>query len=75
MVFAQTDMLTLNDVGLGAEGARSAPKRGTLEELQKQAIIEALQRWESNRTKAAEELGINRKTLLNKLKDYGLEDL
>ncbi len=74
MIFAQTDTLTLNDLGIDVEHVRPAPKRGTLEELQKVAIVEALQRWEGNRTRASDELGINRKTLLNKIKEYGLKD-
>jgi len=41
--------------------------------LERQAIIEALHRWEGNRTKAASELGINRRTLLNKIKHFGIE--
>jgi len=73
MIFAKTDALTLNDLGIEAGGVRPVPKRGTFEEIQKHAIVEALQRWEGNRTRAAEELGINRKTLLNKIKEYGLE--
>jgi two-component system response regulator AtoC len=72
MVFAQTDTLTLHNLGMENADLRPAPKGGTLEELQKQAIVEALQRWEGNRTRAADELGINRKTLLNKIKEYGL---
>jgi len=35
--------------------------------------MEALQRWEGNRTKAAEELGITRRTIINKIKEYGID--
>jgi two-component system response regulator AtoC len=41
-------------------------------DLEKKAIIEALARCKGNRTRAAEELGISRKTLFNKIRDYGL---
>jgi two-component system response regulator AtoC len=54
-----------------AEGSGEAPA-GALEEIEKQAILAALARCGGNRTRAAEELGITRKTILNKLKAYGI---
>jgi two-component system response regulator AtoC len=44
----------------------------TLEELERQAITAALARCNGNRTRAAEILGLSRKTILNKIKAYGL---
>ncbi|GHV89824.1 Fis family transcriptional regulator [Spirochaetia bacterium] len=44
----------------------------SMDELEKKAIIDALARCGGNRTKAAELLGLSRKTILNKLKAYGL---
>jgi two-component system response regulator AtoC len=35
-------------------------------------IVAALEKWQGNRTKAAEELGISRRTVLNKIKQCGL---
>jgi DNA-binding NtrC family response regulator len=52
------------------EPARAAPT--TLDDIEKKAILEALERCGGKRGKAAEELGITRKTILNKLKSYGL---
>jgi two-component system response regulator AtoC len=51
-------------------GAPSAA--GTLDDIEKQAIIDALSRCNDNRTRAAELLGVSRKTILNKIKLYGL---
>src|SRR5262249_52740409 len=42
----------------------------TIAELEKQAIRNALQQTEGNRTKAAELLGISIRTLRNKLQEY-----
>jgi two-component system response regulator AtoC len=41
-------------------------------EVEKKAILEALASCKGNRTRAAEILGLSRKTILNKLKSYGL---
>jgi two-component system response regulator AtoC len=45
----------------------------SLRELEREAIIAALERHEGRRAKTAEELGITRRTLLNKIKEYGLD--
>jgi two-component system response regulator AtoC len=48
------------------------PEALPLAEIEKEAVRAALARHGSNRTRAAEELGITRKTLLNKIKSFGL---
>jgi len=45
----------------------------TLRDLEKEAIQEALRRNNGNRTRTALELGFTRRTLLNKIKEYGIE--
>jgi DNA-binding NtrC family response regulator len=49
-------------------------KPRTLEEIEKNTILEALERCGGNRTRAAEELGITRKTIMNKLRNYGITE-
>ncbi|WP_320128126.1 sigma-54 dependent transcriptional regulator [uncultured Sphaerochaeta sp.] len=49
-----------------------APEAKSLRDAEVEAIIHALHRWEGNRTHAAEELGISRRTLINKIAEYGL---
>lgn len=51
-----------------ASSANFSSKQETLQELEKQLIIETLQKMDNNRTKAAEKLGISVRTLRNKLK-------
>jgi DNA-binding NtrC family response regulator len=45
-----------------------------LRDLEEQAIRTALRRFDGNRTRTAEALGIGRRTLQNKLKLYGMAD-
>jgi DNA-binding NtrC family response regulator len=45
----------------------------TVKEAEKQLVIHALQECEGNRTKAAEKLGMSRRTLHRKLHEYHLE--
>ncbi|GAB1481464.1 sigma-54 dependent transcriptional regulator [Treponema sp.] len=47
--------------------------QGELKELEKQAILAALERNKGHREKTAAELGITRRTLLNKMKEYELK--
>ncbi|MGC8898363.1 MAG: sigma-54-dependent transcriptional regulator [Bacteroidota bacterium] len=42
------------------------------EQIERQIILEALNEVNWNRTKAAEKLGISRKTLFNKMRQYGI---
>jgi two-component system response regulator AtoC len=59
-----------NGNGNGTNGASFKDQVSTLE---RQLIKEALDRAGGNRTKAAEELGIYRRLLYAKIKEYGLE--
>ncbi|MDD3641959.1 MAG: sigma-54 dependent transcriptional regulator [Candidatus Krumholzibacteria bacterium] len=43
-----------------------------LQDMERQAIVAALEKFGGNRTKAAQALGIGRRTLQNKLKAYGI---
>lgn len=52
---------------------RELPVR-RLEETERQAIIAALEKFDGNRTRTAEALGIGRRTLQNKLKQYRIPE-
>ena len=73
LIFAEGDSLTASDLSLPRIEASVSPHPATLESLEKQAIIDSLHRWEGNRTRAAAELGITRRTLLNKIKHFGID--
>ena len=78
LVFAQHDVLGLADLpesvrAASASGRRSAPGNlRSLEEIEKEAIAATLEATRYKITRAAEILGISRKTLLEKRKKYGL---
>lgn len=54
--------------------ASTGKEQGALKELEREAILKALKRTDGNRRKAAEELGLSRRTLQYRLKEYGLID-
>jgi DNA-binding NtrC family response regulator len=54
--------------------ARSRERRLTLRELEREYILEILQETGGNKQRAAETLGVDRKTLYRKLDEYRAED-
>ena len=76
-LLAQGKLITLNELTELHEPATVQPATGfTLrnEEAEKQHILHALQQTGHNKSRAAKLLGIDRKTLYNKLKHYNLTD-
>jgi two-component system response regulator AtoC len=67
------------EVAPGPAGAAPPePPRGpplSLEEVERRHIERTLRRHSGNRTRAAQELGISRATLINKIKSYGLGEV
>ncbi|HTZ51328.1 MAG TPA: sigma-54 dependent transcriptional regulator, partial [Spirochaetia bacterium] len=61
--------------GKGGTTAEAPDPAGpvSMDEVEREAIVRALAKWEGNRTRAAEELGISRRTIFYKIKRYGLE--
>ena len=73
MIFAESDTVMASDLIIPESHALVPPRPATLESMEREAIVAALHRWEGNRSRASGELGINRRTLLNKIKRYGIE--
>jgi len=80
-IFTEGDTISAESIELPRRGNPVLPEDEkneereeyfTLKEVEKTHIHRVLHRWEGNKTKAAEELGISRKTLFNKIKEYGL---
>jgi DNA-binding NtrC family response regulator len=75
MILADGDELEPSDFSfLSPITATVVSGNVTLAELERRAILEALERNGGKRAKTAEELGISRRTLLNKLTEYGVQD-
>ena len=53
----------------GGRQSQGAGVVASLREVERQAIVDALASTEGNRTRAAELLGISRRTLFNKLRE------
>lgn len=58
---------------VGMETVQEKTVPTSIRDAEKQAISAALERNGGHREKTARDLGITRKTLLNKMRDYGLE--
>jgi DNA-binding NtrC family response regulator len=79
LVMGQPNRLTLDDLPKYLSGnpfvepVRIAPKTLNLHDLERQAIMNALERNMGNRTHAAHTLGISVRTLQRKLKQWGVD--
>jgi DNA-binding NtrC family response regulator len=83
VVLARGDRLTLRDVPAPIRGGADLTKISvvrpgatmTVEEAERQLIVQALKETNGNRTAAAQKIGMSRRTLHRKLKKYELENL
>ena len=77
VVLSNGEKLTVRDLPAALRGpARAAtPRSGSaLRDAERQMSIDGLRRHKNNRTRAAQELGIHRRTLHRKLNEYGLRE-
>jgi DNA-binding NtrC family response regulator len=59
----------------GSSSGSGPVETGSLESLEKRAILQALKEADGNRTHAAEKLGISRRTLHRKIAEYGFTEV
>ncbi len=81
VVMADKSVLSLSDLPVSIIPAdrRSSfglriPTGTTMDDLEKAAVIQALERCHGNRTRAAESLGISVRTLQRRLQTWGIDD-
>jgi transcriptional regulator with PAS, ATPase and Fis domain len=83
VVLSQAEVLDVNEVPLNIrESVRHMKNHvtesvlvdGSLADTEKQKILAVLKKNHENRTRAAEELGISRRTLHRKLREYGVSE-
>lgn len=82
-IFTDGNIISANDIELRPDELEPTESKTmaqndndeakSLREVEKEAIERALRRWEGNRTKAAEELGVTRRTLINKISEFDLD--
>src|SRR5207253_1894759 len=74
VLLSQGDELDLNALPAGESGdeAAGARLRNDLAAFERQRIVEALEKCAGNQTKAAQLLGISRRTLVSRLGEYNL---
>jgi len=81
VVLARAERLTVRDVPAQVRDVADLTKISvvrtgmTVEEAERQLMVQALKETNGNRTQAARKIGISRRTLHRKLKRYGLEHL
>ena len=63
----------LNQEVIAVPPVRRSLPQGNLENMEEQMIIQALEQTGGHRTQAAEQLGISRRTLSRKLREYGID--
>ena len=79
VILASGDMVTQEILPVSVRGEQFV-RAGTgtpltvIEQLERDAIIQAMIACAGNRTMAAEQLGMSRRSLYNKLKEYGIGD-
>jgi len=71
VVFADSPVLTPADLPAAMQQSGAAESGYSLERLEEQAIFRALEQTRGHQQKAADILGISRRTLIRKLKHYG----
>ena len=73
-ILCSSDTIGPRDLGEPFSRAVRSPRTGKLRDQERELIEKTLSKHGGNRTHAAEELGISRRTLLNKLREAGIDE-
>jgi two-component system response regulator HydG len=77
VIMSKGDTITLDDLPPALAGRQqeeeSTPSPTSLKDVERETIVKTLQQAGGNRTKTAAILGISRKTLQNKIREYGID--
>lgn len=71
VILNQSGILEKSDFEQGKNSTNQSPS-GSLEEIEKHAVLNAIKKHNGNMIRAARELDITRQTIYNKMKKYGL---
>lgn len=71
-ILCGTETISARDLGERFSKAGTRPRPGRLREQERELIQRILAKHGGNRTRAASELGISRRTLLNRIKEMGV---
>ncbi len=72
-IFSESGILEEGSIDIKLQDRPAPAAAPTMKGIERRSIIEALSRWEGNRTRAAKELGISRRTIIAKIKEYRLD--
>ncbi|HYW84600.1 MAG TPA: sigma 54-interacting transcriptional regulator, partial [Spirochaetia bacterium] len=72
-ILCSSDLITARDLGEPFSLPSRAPRTGRLHDQERELIERVLAKHGGNRTRAAAELGISRRTLLNKIREAGMD--
>jgi len=76
VVMADGEIIKADDLlyyGLGTQAEIEPINGGHLASIEREEIVKALEKFGGNKSKAADYLGINRKTLREKIRKYGID--
>jgi two-component system, NtrC family, response regulator AtoC len=72
-ILCSSDVITARDLGEPFSQAARPPRTGRLHDQERELIERILAKHGGNRTRAAAELGISRRTLFNKIRESGVD--
>ncbi len=73
VIMSRGEYIMSSDLPIAIQSAEKAETGASIKDVEKSLIVRTLNETKNNRTKAASLLGITRRTLLNKIKEYKIK--